>query len=107
MALSDGGLGVSVNERSKRLAEDAAKKSCEEWNGAEDCKLLITYHNQCAAFSGPSRGGKQVAGESSVAYGPTIRVAENLATKGCQKRNGGGTCMVIHSDCTKPWFEKF
>jgi len=99
-------IGISVNQRSKHLAEEEAKNSCKQW-GTGNCKILLAYHNQCAAVAMPVRNGKHIAGKSSVLNGPTIEFVESFAINNCQKSNGGGTCKLIYSDCTKPWFEKF
>ncbi|WP_233614652.1 DUF4189 domain-containing protein [Stenotrophomonas sp. S49] len=64
MAIGRGGdTGVSKGRDSKREAEEVALAQCATW-GADDCKVMLAYENQCAAIATPkaSNTGSSFAG---------------------------------------------
>ncbi|HBS57497.1 MAG TPA: hypothetical protein DEA38_17460 [Stenotrophomonas sp.] len=102
MAMGKGGdTGVSKGKDSKREAEKVALAQCATW-GADDCKVMLSYENQCAAIATPkgSNTGSFFGG------GPTVENASNFSIKGC-KEAGGVRCEIVYSDCSEPRFERF
>jgi len=97
----DGDTGVSKGKDSKREAEKVALAQCATW-GADDCKVMLAYENQCAAIASP-KGSNTGA---SFAGGPTIESASNTSMKSCIKA-GGVRCEIVYSDCSEPRFEQF
>jgi len=102
MAIGRGGdTGVSKGRDSKREAEEVALAQCATW-GADDCKVMLAYENQCAAIATP----KGSSTGSSFAGGPTVESASETAMKSCREE-GGMQCEIVYSDCSEPRFERF
>ncbi|MGE8238117.1 MAG: DUF4189 domain-containing protein [Stenotrophomonas indicatrix] len=102
MAIGRGGdTGVSKGKDSKREAETVALAQCATW-GADDCKVMLAYENQCAAIATPKASNTG----SSFAGGPTVQSASDAAMKSCTKE-GGLQCEIVYSDCSEPRFESF
>nr|WP_043889289.1 DUF4189 domain-containing protein [Xanthomonas hortorum] len=93
-----GEVGTTVGKLSENEAKAAAISQCA-LGGADDCKISLIYYNQCAALVA-SRS------ESFFQASPTEQRAINSATKNCEE-NGGGSCTVMYSGCTKPIFNKY
>jgi hypothetical protein len=70
--------------------------------GADDCKVMLAYENQCAAIATPKASNTG----SSFAGGPTVQSASDTAMKSCTKE-GGLQCEIVYSDCSEPRFESF
>ncbi|MEQ7868872.1 DUF4189 domain-containing protein [Xanthomonas sp. WHRI 8393] len=105
---SDGGdnLGVSVGERGKKSAQDAALLKCKEQSNQE-CKIEFTYYNQCAAIVEPYRDEKAIPGVMAYAGAPTEEMANTNALSFCKKNNPAAKCRSIYTECTKPIFKKY
>ena len=86
-----GDAGTVENRASKTEAENKALSDCSS-TGAQSCKVILTYHNQCAAVAF-SNGG------SGVARAPTSAQAEQLAIESCGK---GSACQIVYSKCSLP-----
>ncbi|WP_423172619.1 DUF4189 domain-containing protein [Stenotrophomonas sp. CASM112] len=95
--------GVSTGQRRKSGAEQEALGKCAS-AGANDCKVMLAYFNQCAAWVVPS--GRTGQGGSGIGRGPTLDVAEREAQKGCTN-DQAGACEVFYTDCTKPIFKAY
>ncbi|WP_372176894.1 DUF4189 domain-containing protein [Xanthomonas axonopodis pv. phyllanthi] len=93
-----GGAGTTVGKLSENEAKRAALRQCAA-NRATDCKVKLTYQNQCAALISSS---SQTFFQAS----PTEARAINLATKSCEESDSG-SCKVMYSECTKPIFNKY
>ncbi|WP_082925799.1 DUF4189 domain-containing protein [Xanthomonas nasturtii] len=93
-----GGAGTTVGKLSENEARQAALRQCAA-GGATDCKVKLTYQNQCSALVSSSS-------ETFFQASPTETRAINLATKSCEKSDGG-LCKVMYSECTKPIFNKY
>lgn len=100
-----GSIGVSVGHRSQKEAEKIALSRCVEGGGV-DCKVMLPYHNQCAAVAEPVGDGVPNHGYISSAGGPTIEQARDTAIQQCSKINESD-CRVFYSDCSKPIFKPF
>lgn len=83
-------LGVVVDMTSERRAKNAALKECKK-NGGTDCKLDLSYHNQCAVL---------VTGDRiyNTAHAATIDEAAALGIAGCEKEDVN--CRVYYSACS-------
>ncbi|MGV7193808.1 DUF4189 domain-containing protein [Xanthomonas axonopodis] len=99
---SSGG-GSSVGKFSKADAEREALDRCSE-QGVTDCKVALSYRNQCVAFAFPIAG----KGNNSINTGKTVEIASRDAKEKCEKwKGGGGDCQIIYSACSEPFFEKY
>ena len=94
-AIAFGGdvAGVSEGLPNRRKAKKAALEDCESGGGL-NCKVVMTYFNQCAAVAtGPGNG--------SYGQAPSLKVAEDLAMKEWSARSSG-SCRVLYSACSMP-----
>ncbi|MEA5148544.1 DUF4189 domain-containing protein [Xanthomonas arboricola] len=94
---STGEAGSAVGKLSEEEAERVALRQCAV-GGAGDCKVQLTYKNQCSALVASDS-------ESFFQASPTEVRAINLAKKSCKASNSG-PCNVVYSECTKPIFIK-
>ncbi|WP_095094045.1 DUF4189 domain-containing protein [Pseudomonas sp. Irchel 3A5] len=103
IAGTDDGAGgwPSSGKLSKNDAEQNALKQCRD-EGVSNCKVLISYHNQCVAVVAPSSG----RGENGIASAKTEDLAAEAAFKNC-RNDRRGECSVIYSNCTKAVFKKY
>lgn len=101
IATSAGGdAGVSKGKLSKNEAARESLERCSKW-GATDCKVGLTYKNQCVAAVAADKGLG-----TKLNTGATIEAATERATEDC-RRAGSGTCKLEYSGCSEPYFEKF
>jgi hypothetical protein len=94
VAMGGGGFGAITDMPSKRKAHKAALAQCKKSGGGNQCKVSISYYNQCAAVA---------AGDNSATgggYAPITETANKLATEQCQKT--GGICRIYYSACSYP-----
>ncbi|MET0548325.1 MAG: DUF4189 domain-containing protein [Xanthomonas sp.] len=98
---SNGDVGSSTGKFSEQEAEDNALRLCSNF-GNSDCKIMITYKNQCVAVVKAAEGrtgGKVVTGGSE-------EKAKSEALRQC-KKSSGAECSVVGVDCSKPYFKKY
>lgn len=95
-----GDAGVSKDRLTKAEAVKESIERCASW-GATDCKVGLTYKNQCVASVSADKGKG-----TKMNTGATIEDAIARATQDC-KKSGSSTCSVAYSACTEPFFEKF
>ena len=88
-----GQAGTVENTDSRSEAERLAIETCKQHGGGR-CEVLMTFHNQCAAFTQPKDGGAL-----NWDTGASSRIAEDRALAACK---GGSTCEVIYSKCSVP-----
>lgn len=94
IAMDGENRGGTVEDRdTKSEAESIALDMCRR-NGGSNCKVLVTFNNQCAAMV-QEAGGGTVHGNT----GATQERAERRALDGCKS---GTTCHVIYSKCSVP-----
>ncbi|PPU69030.1 hypothetical protein XpiCFBP4643_05640 [Xanthomonas pisi] len=99
---SSGG-GSSVGKFSKAEAEREALEHCSE-QGVSDCKVALTYRNQCVAFAFPLSG----KGGNSIDTGKTIAIASRDAKDKCESGAGSDAkCQIIYSAYSEPFFERY
>jgi hypothetical protein len=94
-------MGISVGERSKEEAEQAALRRCAS-ESDPNCTISIAYHNQCIAVAKPS--SEQGAGRAAGA--PTVEEAIGTAILKCSD-TGGGHCYIFYSKCSEPIFLRY
>ncbi|MBT2748313.1 MULTISPECIES: DUF4189 domain-containing protein [unclassified Lysobacter] len=93
-----GSTGVTVKAKSERTARKEATDRCKK-EGGTNCRIALTYANQCASIAGP----KEVTGRRS---GSIIAAAneyesERLALESCEAK-GGEKCEIFYTDCSPP-----
>ncbi|APP81143.1 DUF4189 domain-containing protein [Xanthomonas hortorum] len=93
-----GESGAVTGKLSRQEAERKAVQLCAE-GGATDCKVDLSYKNQCAASVSSDKKSFLQGAESK-------GIAINLAMRDC-KDHGGGECKVIYSGCSDPIFKKY
>jgi hypothetical protein len=92
-----GKVGMAGSMSGKGKAAKAAIAHCQA-KGGVDCKLRITYYNQCAvAAAGEFDDGKWNRIFQSAA---TLEEATGLALEWCSK-DGAKDCKVYFSDCSE------
>ncbi|WP_161808900.1 DUF4189 domain-containing protein [Stenotrophomonas daejeonensis] len=94
-------VGVSAGEMSKEDADSIALKKCGA-EGDRNCRISISYENQCAAIAIPSSG----KGQAYSASAATEEGAVSGAIESCSD-TGGGKCVRFYSDCSKPVFIRY
>ncbi|MCQ2996439.1 DUF4189 domain-containing protein [Pseudomonas syringae] len=94
-----GEAGTSANKLSEDEARAAAIYQCS-LGGATDCKVQLTYRNQCAAFASSASAG------SYFQAAETEKIAIKLAKSNCDK-NSDSECKVMYSGCSEPIFHKY
>lgn len=85
------GLGVATGMSSKQKAEDTALIDCRT-KGGSDCKISLTYSNQCAVLIA---GIHYARGQAA----STINEASALGLKECNAAGVPG-CVVYYSACS-------
>ena len=100
IAKSTGDIGVTYGKSSKSEADSDALGKCATY-GAKDCRISLSYKNQCAAIAKEAKGAYVHSGRSS-----SIERATGIAMKGCIA-NTGGACEVVHTNCSEPIFHKY
>ena len=93
IAVTSGAFGTSGNWQSETEANNAALKECNNNSQTKDCKITITYHDQCAALAW---GGNYV----SAWRGPDKLQSEKEAMRVCNENSND--CKIYHSDCSYP-----
>jgi hypothetical protein len=86
-----GRLGGVTGHKSKSSATKAAMAECYVQGGGKDCKVKLTYYNQCAAVAWGE--------ESYVAAGrDLLEEANRFATESCGKATPN--CQVVYNACS-------
>lgn len=88
------GLGSARNMKSKRSAEKAAMTVCQS-KGGRNCKIALTYSNQCGVIIEGDRGHNVAAAES-------VERAIELGSAICERADSN--CQVYYSDCSQAEF---
>ncbi|WP_448099460.1 DUF4189 domain-containing protein [Luteibacter yeojuensis] len=86
-----GAKGTSTNQTSKNDAVRSAMAECQA-TGATNCKVELTYYNQCAAVA----WGDQTFG---IASNPTIEGASHAAVASCSESGTG--CRTVYTSCSQ------
>ncbi|WP_239687053.1 DUF4189 domain-containing protein [Xanthomonas nasturtii] len=95
---STGEAGSAVGKFSESEAQQAATEQCA-LGGAKDCEVRLSYQNQCAAL---------VSSNSQSFYHSSVskKAAIKSASKSCEASDTG-SCKVIYSECSEPFFRKY
>jgi Domain of unknown function (DUF4189) len=92
IATGKGAFGTANNLSSARKAEKAALNQCKA-NGGKDCKINLSFGNQCAALAwGTASNYVEPAAD--------ILLAENGALKSCGEVTQD--CKIFYSACSYP-----
>jgi len=97
-------IGVAEPVATKEEASRIASSRCVQ-TGGNDCQVLLAYHNQYAALSGPdisqlrARGGVLNASRAG-----SLEKAKEDSIRRCQAEDGGQSCMVVYAACSAPHF---
>ncbi|MBB5881446.1 hypothetical protein GGR74_002649 [Xanthomonas arboricola] len=99
--------GVPTGALSESEAKQQSLERCAKL-GAKNCRVTLTYQNQCAAISEPQFDGKpnpdgliQFIGRSTKAK------ASEDALHQCEKRNPGMQCKAIYQECSELVFKNY
>lgn len=95
--------GVATGKATKEDAERVALEGCG-MHAARDCRILIAYRNQCAAWVVPQNKGN--GARSGVASGQDMKEAIVQAQKICIDPSGA-QCKIAYSACSEPVYEAF
>ncbi|WP_288359114.1 MULTISPECIES: DUF4189 domain-containing protein [Gammaproteobacteria] len=103
-------FGVTKGKLSEAEAQTDALMRCGS-RGLKNCKIVLKYHNQCAAVAEPHIDGSPYSdGRLSFAGSATIPEASSRALSDCKKNNRStpkAVCEIIYTACTEQIFEKF
>jgi Domain of unknown function (DUF4189) len=90
---SGGGIGVSSDTKSRRVAEKAALNQCRKNGGGQACHIELAYANQCGVI---------VWGDSyfETASAETAEDAEAEASKACSLQTSH--CKLYYANCSYP-----
>ena len=86
-------IGVAVDRRSEGEASQAAIRDCQRQGGV-NCKIDVTYDNQCAVLVVGSK-------TYNTPNAATIQKATELGMKTCRSE-GNPDCRVLYSACSLP-----
>lgn len=87
-------FGYSHDYDSARAAGDVAVRNCRgQERGADDCRVLVTFHNACGALALGDRGAY------GSAWGPSRREASAKALAECRP-HGGTSCKIEREVCS-------
>ncbi len=97
-------IGVAESVATKEEAGRIAVSRCVQ-TGGNDCQVLLAYHNQCAALSGPDISQLSARGGVLNASGAgSLEKAKETSIRRCQAEDGGQSCMVVYAACSVPHF---
>jgi hypothetical protein len=85
-----GQAGTVTNKNSERDAKNGALGDCGR-NGASNCKIMLTYYNQCAAVAFG-------AGFSSMQSDASLDKAKDTALSRCEAK--GASCKIVYTGCS-------
>ncbi|QOY22296.1 DUF4189 domain-containing protein [Xanthomonas citri] len=98
MSNSTGDVGTSVGKFSDKEAKNSAINQCAK-DGAADCKIQLVYRNQCSALASSKRDTFfQASSSKEEATDGVLAICERSKT---------GSCSVMYSDCSDPFFKKY
>ena len=102
--------GVPTGKMSKAEAEADALRRCAS-HGETDCRVMLTYHNQCAVIAEPHINGKPFStGVVQFVSAGSIDEASEIAKNDCQQKNGAtpeAQCNVVYKACSEPVFRRY
>lgn len=93
VSFKDGRAGAKGQMTSKSEAVSAALDICHQ-NGGSECKLVLSYKNQCVAVAQPDGGGLVTTMSAE-----SVDRAGALALGKC---GDASRCRVVYSECSVP-----
>jgi hypothetical protein len=102
-SVTTGRIGTSAGQSNRREAKRTALRQCGNDNGIKDCKVVMTYHDQCSSIAeGTYTSSKEGPATTTVAtaVASTTFEAFGLAIKSCEKK--ATDCKVVHIECSLP-----
>jgi hypothetical protein len=93
VSFKDGRAGAKGQMRSKSDAVNAAIDICHQ-NGGSECKLVLSYKNQCVAVAQPDGGGVVTTMSAE-----SVDRAGALAIGKC---GDASKCHVVYGECSVP-----
>lgn len=94
IALGGNGFGAVRGRGDEASAVSGALRQCEESGGAGECRIRLTYRNQCTAYA--TGDDRQVG----LAYANTIEEAGKLALRSCSEATRN--CQIRYAACSTP-----
>jgi hypothetical protein len=94
IALGGNGFGATRGRTDEASATSGALRQCEEGGGAGECRIRLTYRNQCTAYA--TGDDRQVG----LAYANTIDEAGKLALRSCDE--AARNCQIRYAACSTP-----
>lgn len=82
-------MGVVAGQESKQAAVRIAMQRC----GTPDCKVDITYHDQCVAAAWGTK-------HSTMSSASTIDEASRISMNDCKK--DASDCKIVYAECSLP-----
>jgi hypothetical protein len=102
--------GVTTGKLTKIEAEEDSLRRCAS-HGEDNCRILISYHNQCVALAEPQINRMPFStGVISASRAGTTAEASDLSAKDCKEKNKktpSAQCKVAYSACTEQIFHKY
>lgn len=94
IALGGNGFGATRGRASEEVAVSGAMRQCEESGGAGECRIRLSYRNQCAAYA---TGGNRKVG---IAYAAGLAMAGKFALRRCAET--ARHCQIQYAACSIP-----
>jgi len=94
IALGGNGFGATRSRTDEASAVSGALRQCEESGGGGECRVRLTYRNQCTAYA--TGDDRQVG----LAYAGTIANASKLALRSCNE--AARNCQIRYAACSTP-----
>lgn len=94
IAYGGGAFGAAREMATVNDAKNAALNACQDNGGGNQCRVALSYSNQCAAYA---LGDNYAVG---VARSATSEDAQAMATETC--RQSTTNCKVTYSACSLP-----
>lgn len=91
--VTEGGIGVASDMKSRRAAEKVALRNCRKSGGGKTCRIEVSYDNQCGVIAWGDT-------YMNAANSETLEAASSLALQECGKRTGH--CRVFYANCSYP-----
>lgn len=99
--------GVTTGKLSKAEAESDALARCAK-HGEKNCKIGLSYFNQCVAIGEPQIDGKpNLTGDVHFYGSASVEKASAAAQAACERDNPENSCKVVYKACTEQIFKYF
>ncbi|MBI0395822.1 DUF4189 domain-containing protein [Acinetobacter bereziniae] len=92
-------IGTSTGHFSRNAASKEAMNKCKA-RGGNECKIVLTYRNQCSVIAQPIDNKPPIV--STFHSAETVNIATQTALPYCSNLNAGKACEIAYSNCTEP-----